>query len=63
MNQATRMMVELDRGECLRLISMERFGRLAVNMTGWAPLIRPVNYVYDDYSRSIIIRTADGAKL
>lgn len=53
---------ELDRAECLRLLSANRFGRLAV-VIGGAPTIRPVNYVYDEPSDSVIFRTAKGSKL
>jgi uncharacterized protein len=53
----------LDRAECLRLLAASRFGRLAVGMTGGPPLLRAVNYVFDEPSQSIVFRTGDGAKL
>jgi nitroimidazol reductase NimA-like FMN-containing flavoprotein (pyridoxamine 5'-phosphate oxidase superfamily) len=59
-------MVELqhiDRAECLRLLAAERFGRVAVSSVGQSPLIRPVNYFYDERSQSIVFRTAEGSKL
>lgn len=56
-------LVELDRAECLRLISCNSFGRLAVNVGGSAPAIRPVNYVYDQRSQSIVFRSDYGSKL
>lgn len=52
----------IDRPECLRLLAANRFGRLAVDMGGQAPLIRPVNYLFDEPSQSIIFRTSDGTK-
>jgi len=52
--------VELDRDECLELLASHRFGRLAVAMD--APVIRPVNYVFDERSQSVVFRTADGSK-
>ncbi len=52
--------VVLDRDECLRLLASHRFGRLAVAMA--SPVIRPVNYVFDEPSQSVVFRTADGSK-
>ena len=53
-------MLVLPREECLRLLSSHRFGRLAVAMD--SPVIRPVNYVFDERSQSVAFRTADGSK-
>jgi uncharacterized protein len=53
----------LDRLECLRLLAANRFGRLAVSVNGQAPAIRPVNYVFDEASQSVIFRTGQGSKL
>jgi nitroimidazol reductase NimA-like FMN-containing flavoprotein (pyridoxamine 5'-phosphate oxidase superfamily) len=36
---------------------------VAVNVEGWAPLIRPVNYVFDPSSQSVVFRSARGSKL
>jgi nitroimidazol reductase NimA-like FMN-containing flavoprotein (pyridoxamine 5'-phosphate oxidase superfamily) len=55
--------VELDRGECLRLLAATNLGRLAVNVEGWPPVIRPVNYVFDQSSQSVVFRSARGSKL
>jgi nitroimidazol reductase NimA-like FMN-containing flavoprotein (pyridoxamine 5'-phosphate oxidase superfamily) len=55
-------MVDLPREECLRLLSSHSFGRLAVSTGEGAPLIRPVNYVFDDRSQSVVFRTAHGSK-
>jgi hypothetical protein len=55
-------MVELSRQECLELLASHRFGRLAVVMNE-APVIRPVNYVFDPRSQSVVFRTARGTKL
>jgi nitroimidazol reductase NimA-like FMN-containing flavoprotein (pyridoxamine 5'-phosphate oxidase superfamily) len=52
--------MELDRDECLQLLASHRFGRLAVAMD--APVIRPVNYLFDERSQSVAFRTADGSK-
>lgn len=53
-------MLALPREECLRLLASHRFGRLAVAMDN--PVIRPVNYVFDERSQSVVFRTADGSK-
>jgi hypothetical protein len=56
-------MLELSREECLELLASHRFGRLAVVMSNGAPVIRPVNYVFDRRSQSVVFRTAHGSKL
>ena len=53
---------ELSRGECLRLLAANNFGRLAVNRPEGAPLIRPVNYVFDERTQSVVFRTGAGSK-
>jgi len=55
-------MIDLPREECLRLLASHSFGRLAVSTSEGAPLIRPVNYVFDDRSQSVVFRTAHGSK-
>ncbi|HEY2654080.1 MAG TPA: pyridoxamine 5'-phosphate oxidase family protein [Solirubrobacteraceae bacterium] len=55
-------MVELSREECLKLLASHSFGRLAVNMGDGAPVIRPVNYLFDLPSQSVVFRTAPGSK-
>jgi len=57
----TNEMVTLSRDECLRLLASQTFGRLAVAMD--TPVIRPINYVFDEPSQSVVFRTADGSKL
>lgn len=54
-------LVLLPRDECLRLLGSHTFGRLAVAMD--TPIIRPINYVFDERSQSVVFRTADGSKL
>jgi nitroimidazol reductase NimA-like FMN-containing flavoprotein (pyridoxamine 5'-phosphate oxidase superfamily) len=56
-------MVALDRDDCLALLATTDLGRLAVNAPGWPPVIRPVNFVFDERSRSIVFCSARGAKL
>jgi nitroimidazol reductase NimA-like FMN-containing flavoprotein (pyridoxamine 5'-phosphate oxidase superfamily) len=55
-------MLELSREECLRLVASHHFGRLAVNMGEGPPVIRPVNYLFDERSQSVVFRTAPGSK-
>ena len=56
-------MLELSREECLQLLASNRFGRLAVTMGEGAPVIRPVNYLFDVPTQSVVFRTASGSKL
>lgn len=55
-------LLELARAECLNLLRRNHFGRLAVSRDG-APIIRPLNYVFDPRSQSIVFRTEQGSKL
>ncbi len=55
-------MRELPRAECLELVAGHRFGRLAISMGDGAPVIRPVNYVFDTSAQAIVFRTARGSK-
>ena len=55
-------MLELSREECLDLLASHQFGRLAVCTGSGPPLIRPVNYRFDDPSQSVVFRTAPGSK-
>jgi nitroimidazol reductase NimA-like FMN-containing flavoprotein (pyridoxamine 5'-phosphate oxidase superfamily) len=57
-------LVELDRDDCLRLLAGARLGRLAVSPSDWRapPVIRPVNYVFDASSQSVVFRSARGSK-
>ena len=34
-----------------------------MNLPGWPPVIRPVNYVFDARSQSVLFRSARGSKL
>jgi nitroimidazol reductase NimA-like FMN-containing flavoprotein (pyridoxamine 5'-phosphate oxidase superfamily) len=55
-------LAELDRGECLRLLARARLGRIAVSAADRTPIIRPVNYIFDEPSQSVVFRTAAGSK-
>jgi nitroimidazol reductase NimA-like FMN-containing flavoprotein (pyridoxamine 5'-phosphate oxidase superfamily) len=59
-DEPTSELLVLPREECLQLLASHRFGRLAVAMD--APVIRPVNYVFDEPSEGVAFRTADGSK-
>ncbi|MDX6402000.1 MAG: uncharacterized protein QOF27_2606 [Gaiellaceae bacterium] len=57
-------MHDLDRSECLRLLAATGVGRIAVNVNEWdQPMLRPVNYVFDEPSQSVLIRSGTGSKL
>jgi len=57
-------MLDLDRPECLRLLAETAVGRIAVSVTECDnPVIRPVTYLFDAPSQSVLIRTAPGSKL
>ena len=56
-------MLDIDRSECLRLLAECSFGRVAVTMHNDAPVIRPINYIFDVPSQSVVFRTGLGTKL
>lgn len=57
-------MLELARPECLELLAATGIGRIAVSVREWNhPVVRPVNYVFDEPSQSVLIRSANGSKL
>jgi nitroimidazol reductase NimA-like FMN-containing flavoprotein (pyridoxamine 5'-phosphate oxidase superfamily) len=62
--QPAGQLTELARDECIRLLALTRFGRLAVSPPDWRapPIIRPVTYVFDRTSQSIVFRSARGSK-
>jgi nitroimidazol reductase NimA-like FMN-containing flavoprotein (pyridoxamine 5'-phosphate oxidase superfamily) len=52
----------LDREECLRLLASGTVGRLAISLRSDVPMIRPVNYTFDERTQSILFRTDFGSK-
>lgn len=63
-NMRATEMLELTRAECLRLLAATGFGRIVISVPDWdRPVIRPVNYVFDEPSQSVLIRSAPGTKL
>jgi len=56
-NQSLQILTE---DECRDLLAQHHFGRLAFVSDG-GPVVLPVNYVFD--GRSLVIRSAPGAKL
>jgi nitroimidazol reductase NimA-like FMN-containing flavoprotein (pyridoxamine 5'-phosphate oxidase superfamily) len=57
-------MLDLDRSECLRLLAANGIGRVAVSVHEWdTPMIRPVTYIFDEASKSVLIRSDHGSKL
>ena len=63
-SRATGRLEELEHDECIRLLALTRFGRLVVSPPDWRtpPIIRPVTYVFDRGSQSIVFRSARGSK-
>ncbi len=52
-------MLDLDRSECLRLLAATDVGTIVVGVTEWEhPAVRPVNYLFDEPSQSVLIRSA-----
>lgn len=60
---AQTVLVEIPRAECLELLGRSHFGRVAISRGDDAPIIRPVNYVFDQPSQSVVFRTMSGTKL
>jgi nitroimidazol reductase NimA-like FMN-containing flavoprotein (pyridoxamine 5'-phosphate oxidase superfamily) len=61
--RASGELLELTRAECLRLLGSCHFGRLGVTADQSTPIIRPLNYLFDEPSQSVVFRTAPGTKL
>jgi nitroimidazol reductase NimA-like FMN-containing flavoprotein (pyridoxamine 5'-phosphate oxidase superfamily) len=58
------ILAELSRDECLRLLGSAAVGRVvALTGVGHTPVIRPVNYVFDEASQSVVFRCMPGTKL
>lgn len=56
-------LVTLEREECLRLLREAAVGRVVVLTAGQTPVIRPVNFVFDERSQSVVFRCSGGTKL
>ena len=55
---------ELSRSECIRLLAGSTLGRVAVAPKDWAfPVIRPVNFVFDESMNAVVFRSGRGSKL
>jgi uncharacterized protein len=56
--------VTLSRAECLELLAATRVGRVVVTLGAeHRPIIRPVNYLFDQTAQAVTFRCATGAKL
>jgi nitroimidazol reductase NimA-like FMN-containing flavoprotein (pyridoxamine 5'-phosphate oxidase superfamily) len=61
--------LEIDREECMRMLAAASggvghvacVGRIALSV--FPPVIRPVNYAFDDQTQSVVFRSALGSKL
>jgi uncharacterized protein len=56
------MLTALTNDECRRLLAAHNLGRLAVTLPSGRPLIRPVNYVFDQPTQSVVFRSSAGSK-
>lgn len=56
-------LVDLSREECLRLLGTAAVGRVVVLTAAQTPVIRPVNFVFDERSQSVVFRCSGGTKL
>ena len=63
LDTAQTVLVEIPRAECLELLAGSQFGRVAISRGDDAPIIRPVNFVFDRRSQSVVFRTMSGTKL
>jgi uncharacterized protein len=55
---------ELTRAECLNLLATGTIGRVVVSIGAQSrPMIRPVTYLFDTVSQSVIFRSTPGSKL
>ena len=59
----TRAIDKLSRDQCLALLASHHFGRVAIRLGEGPPVIRPVNYLFDLASQSVVFRTDPGSKL
>ena len=61
--RASSTLTDLSRDECLRLLSASTVGRVVVIRPAIeTPVIRPVNYVFDEASQSVVFRCIPGTK-
>ena len=56
------MLTVLTDEECRRRLAANHLGRLAVTFPGGRPVIRPVNYVFDQPTQSVVFRSRAGSK-
>lgn len=57
--------LEIDQRGCMRMLAAAsgRVGRVATAASGSPPMIRPVNYAFDDRTESVVFRSAIGSAL
>ena len=60
--EAERMLTALTGEECRQLLAANHLGRLAVTLPSGRPLIRPVSYVFDQPTQSVVFRSRAGSK-
>lgn len=61
---APPQLITLTRAECLELLAAVSFGRVVVTVGNeHRPLVRPVNYVFDQTTQAVTFRSSPGTKL
>ena len=57
--------LEIDRDDCIRMLvaASGGVGRVALSPLAAPPMIRPVNFAFDDRTQSVVFRSARGSKL
>ena len=55
--------LEIDRDGCMRMLAAASGGVGRIALTVSPPMIRPVNYAFDDQTQSVVFRSALGSKL
>ena len=61
---AAARLFTLPRAECLQRLAAASFGRVVVTVGAeHRPLVRPVNYLFDEAAQAVTFRTAPGTKL
>lgn len=56
------MLTALTDEECRQLLAANHLGRLAVTLPSGRPVIRPVNYVFDQATQTVVFRSHAGSK-
>lgn len=61
-SERSRHLVVMTRAECIELLKASELGRVVLSTPSQTPLIRPVNFRFDEASQSVVFRTGLGSK-